>query len=455
MKRTLIENVPILENLKHLVEYHIQHQYAKQSEKKSNIIPLGILEKDENIMEQMIEIMEHLQQYVPTTENGKMIPLLLGGDALSVERGDGAQRARQDARTPEQRLDGYLWKSEDWHGHIISLQESFNMLFKGSSSGERGTLFQLKNMLDRRGVKSEVTKPVNDCREFMRLTTQGFILLAALQVLGVDNLIEFDNHVNNLATDEQNAELMEHIVQTIVDRFIKTERFTLDCDETTEDNNQTNRVPCSYPGCPKSYLLDGLCRRNHRQTCQYKDLDILQPHEPVANEPKTKTKKKSTDYKSDYKFNYTCCVLRDGLMDWCREDSAKENDGDRLFRMWKFDMLRFSNSNHTKYRLLAFKLQAQIMATIPQRLAFELKHNQSINIHGEKGGNVPGDLALEFFNMRAKDALHALHGNLTSTSIKRVGRSLQGCNDIMDAYVNGLGHYFGKPSNSKPSFKKT
>ncbi|CAG2238189.1 unnamed protein product [Mytilus edulis] len=131
MKRTLIENVLCLEAFSGIPIF-------KGIRKKEQHC---ILEKDENIMEQMIEIMEHLQQYVPTTENGKMIPLLLGGDALSVERGDGAQRARQDARTPEQKLDGY---------------ESFNMLFKGSSSGERGTLFQLKNMLDRRGVKSEV-----------------------------------------------------------------------------------------------------------------------------------------------------------------------------------------------------------------------------------------------------------------------------------------------------------
>jgi hypothetical protein len=40
--------------------------------------------------------------------------------------------------------------------------------------------------------------------------------------------------------------------------------------------------------------------------------------------------------------------------------------------------------------------------------AHELKYNRSVNIHGGKGGNVPGDLALEFMNMRAKDALSAL-----------------------------------------------
>jgi hypothetical protein len=64
--------------------------------------------------------------YVPKTGSGIMMPLLLGGDQLSVERGESAQTARMDSVTPDDRLEEFLWKSEDWHGHtcIISLQVS-------------------------------------------------------------------------------------------------------------------------------------------------------------------------------------------------------------------------------------------------------------------------------------------------------------------------------------------
>lgn len=117
--------------------------------------------------------------------------------------------------------------------------------------------------------------------------------------------------------------------------------------------------------------------------------------------------------------------------------------------MWLFDMLRFAISNHTKYKLLAFKLQAQLMALLPPKLAYELKHNRTVIIHGGEGGNVPYDLALEFMNMRVTDALNGLHGNFISKSIQRCGRSLHGCNSIV-----GLEQYFGKPSNSKPSLQK-
>lgn len=85
-------------------------------------VPLGILEKDENITEEMIDIVQHLQQYVSRRKDGKLIPILLGGDALSVERGEGVNRARMDAINQLDRLEGCVWKSEDWHAHVISLQ---------------------------------------------------------------------------------------------------------------------------------------------------------------------------------------------------------------------------------------------------------------------------------------------------------------------------------------------
>ncbi|CAC5356294.1 unnamed protein product [Mytilus coruscus] len=315
----LVDHISALKDCKEFVTYHIPHQYTEESKKKSVIVPLGIMEKDENKTEEMIEVIEHLQQYVPRDGQQKMMPLLLGGDALSVERGDAAQKARADG-------------SEDWHGHVITLQEIYDLHFKGTSSAEKGTLFQLRNKFDHRGVKSVV--------------------------------------------------------------------------KTNKKLKVTNKV----------------------------DSD-----------------KAETE---DHKFNYSCSLLRDGLYDWIREDASKENDGDRLVRMWRLDILKYTLNNHTKYRLLSCRLQAQLLALLPPKLAHQLCHNRGVNIHGGAGKNVPGDLALEFLNMRAKDSLNSLSGNLSSSSIQRCGRSLQGCNDLIDSYTEGLQQFFGRPSNSKPSIQK-
>ena len=297
---------------------------------------------------------------------------------------------------------------------------------------------------------------MNDCREFLRFTTKGYIILAALQVLNVDSID--DVKLEDKTKDEQ-KEFLDFLSSEIINKFICMETFDFENTGCNQNSTETNagQFPCGYPGCPKKFKVDGKCRARHRLNCLFKNfeeyLDANEVNEEVEFPPETAESKVEED-NIDSKFNYSCSLLKDGLLDWCREDAAKENDGERLVRLWRFDMLRFSLNNHSKYRLLAFNLQAQLMAILTPRQAHQLKHNRSINIHGGKGSNVPGDLGLEFMNMRAKDALSSLCGNMTSSSIARCGRSLQGLNDIIESYTKGLEQYFGKPSNSKPSLQK-
>ena len=294
---------------------------------------------------------------------------------------------------------------------------------------------------------------VNDCREFLRFVTKGLIVIAAMKILQISNINDSLPHPKPCSSEEK-KEILDKISDDIVNQYVATEQFTLDQHSNNSEEGSKKRFPCRYPGCMKTFAVNGKCLEKHMKICRFKDLNILGPPiEPEDVEVSEENETHKLDSKEDSKFNYSCSLLRDGLMDWCREDATKENDGTRLLRLWRFDMLRYSLTNHTKYRLLAFKLQAQMMALLPPRLAHQLLHNRCVNIHGGIGCNVPGDLALEFMNMRAKDALTALHGNLSSASIQRCGRSLQGCNDILDAYTNGLDQYFGKPSNSKPSLK--
>ncbi|CAC5420040.1 unnamed protein product [Mytilus coruscus] len=303
IQRALVDNIPGLSEYRQVVQYHILHEFSQQAEKKSTVIPLGILEKDENITEQMIDVITHLQQYVPKRDK-KLKPLLLGGDALSVERGESAQKARIDAVTCEDRLDGFIWKSEDWHGHVISIQDTFNLHFKGSSSG----------------VKSEVKDAVNDCREFLRFVTRGYIILGAMHLLGFDSLEKFKDL--NHTSDTQKKEFLEKLSQNIVDQYITTEKFDLDTLKET-NTREEGRHPCGYPGCKKSFAVDGKCRSKHRFRCPYKDFDgVLQPGNDTDQHVQSTIEVEKK--KEDFKHNYSCSLLRDGLFDWCREDAARE-----------------------------------------------------------------------------------------------------------------------------------
>ncbi|CAC5411173.1 unnamed protein product [Mytilus coruscus] len=277
IKRALVEFVPTLKDSQDLVEFHIQHPYSELSAKKSNVIPLGILEKDENITEQMIQVVEHLQQYVPRTTDGKMMPILLGGDALSVERGEAASRARLDAITAEDRLDGFIWKSEDWHGYVISLQ---------------------------------VKNAVNDCREFLRFVIKGHILLAAMQILGLTSLDDFETKVGK--DDIEKKSFLDKLANDIVTQFVATKEFKFDQLGKHQQENDDRRK-CGYPGCPKTFAVDGSCRQKHRDNCQYKHFQHLSEGNHADNTSSCNSATTNSSLKKeDFKFNYACYVLRVG-----------------------------------------------------------------------------------------------------------------------------------------------
>ena len=97
---------------------------------------MGILPKCENKYEDMISIMEHAQQYVPTnTKNIEIdlpaiedkLPLsvtkfhkvLFGGHQLTAKRARGSQRIRCNSIDPLEQINGLVPTSEDWHTKVF------------------------------------------------------------------------------------------------------------------------------------------------------------------------------------------------------------------------------------------------------------------------------------------------------------------------------------------------
>lgn len=75
---------------------------------------LGVLHKDENISDEMIDIMTFLHQFVPS--DGESIkPVLCFGDELTCERLHNAQEDRRDSSTVTTRLEGLIGCIADFH----------------------------------------------------------------------------------------------------------------------------------------------------------------------------------------------------------------------------------------------------------------------------------------------------------------------------------------------------
>ena len=107
----------------------------------------GCLTKNENKTEEMIEIMETLHKYVPRSENG-LKEVFLGGDQLTCERVRSAKMACLQAPDAVQRLEGLLPKVEDWHALQAFYQVIWITLYSTSSSRDKGTLYQLRSLID-------------------------------------------------------------------------------------------------------------------------------------------------------------------------------------------------------------------------------------------------------------------------------------------------------------------
>ena len=95
-------------------------------------VPLGVLLKNENRGEDMVEIVLYLHQYVPaaqhstiayTTSNGKKLEVpqyhlekvLFGGDQLTTVRARSAKKARVNCLSSVSRLEGLIPCTEDFH----------------------------------------------------------------------------------------------------------------------------------------------------------------------------------------------------------------------------------------------------------------------------------------------------------------------------------------------------
>lgn len=83
----------------------------------------------------------------------------------------------------------------------------------------------------------QVTNAVNDCRDFLRFSTKGFIVLAAFEVVGVNSNEDFNNKIQNLANKEEKNTFLEKLASDIVNKFVATTTFKL-----TDENCQRRNV---------------------------------------------------------------------------------------------------------------------------------------------------------------------------------------------------------------------
>jgi hypothetical protein len=76
--------------------------------------------------------------------------------------------------------------------------------------------------------------------------TKGYIILAALKLLGLSSLDQFESIKTSTEKEEQKS-FLEKLSSDIVSQFIATEEFKFE-QTVLEQTRTIQRVPCGYPG---------------------------------------------------------------------------------------------------------------------------------------------------------------------------------------------------------------
>lgn len=243
------------------------------------------------------------------------------------------------------------------------------------STVEKGTLYQLRDRLNRLNVVVYPSKNVNACDDFFHQIVHAHIVAAALDTLGMDSIDD------------------------------------VPCDDVLSNPEDIWMLPVSE----RRDILNKMCKK------------VVDSHVKFSfNEHPTST--------TDQVFSYAQQILSLGCfyLELC--DGIKEGDGERVLRCWKYLLPVFLASHRTNYSREALNMLYQHKYRLSPRLSRELLYNRFVNVHGRPRKNIPADLHMEHLNRIAKNAIKGLGANKTEKAIVRVGRALRTVAPVLQNY---------------------
>ena len=130
-------------------------------------------------------------------------------------------------------------------------------------------------------------------------------------------------------------------------------------------------------------------------------------------------------------------------------DAIKEGDGPRLISTYKFVMLYFKATGHSKYAYSATKLLYRIR--LQPEHAFKLIWCRFINTRGISGRNISLDLHMEHINKFLKELLKGLRSNMNEENADRVAKTVKHMMAIVENVENNHDINVNKSKHLQPN----
>ncbi|XP_013382166.1 uncharacterized protein LOC106152931 [Lingula anatina] len=421
--RVVVHWIPALQCLSKAVVRHIPHRYENTMKAKTTTVPLGLLCKNENLPEDMLFILKHVQdRYVPQRvnkdkKNEILEQIFFGGDNLTVERAVNAQRASLDGDSPWERLQGIVAKNEDWHAD----RNKFQVVW-----------FSNATVTNNANAKLDPLENYTKVKEPFNLYLDVYIVAATMAYLRLESIEEnveiVPDKIKSASLDDQ-REWLHALIQPMIEQFVLPSLST----ESLQTLSRSAEEPKTYecPLCKKSYKYQGALQ-NH----------MSKQHQETAESNPAETE--ATVEQEDHIFNYGCVFITLGLMLRNSDDAVKEGDGERIISMWKFFLPIWKNEGSTKYALSALELFLTLYGRLTEQAAHRLIWNRTINKKGGKGKRISRDFYIENLNLVLKDSFKHLGVNINEKTAVLESQALYGIDIILNSQNQDLG--LKKPS---------
>ena len=172
------------------------------------------------------------------------------------------------------------------------------------SARDKGSLYQIRNQLNRTNVPTDVKRDFNACEDFVETVTDSYVIAAALETFGMKSTSDTPD---------------DNVIENAQDLWMQPKEERKDCMEKLCLKVYKKFISLSYNSTPKEYI--------------YTDSDCVS--------------------------SYAIQLLRIGMLYMEFADGIREGDGSRVLRCWRYFLPIFRASHSTNYAGEALRLLHQ------------------------------------------------------------------------------------------------
>ena len=315
---------------------------------------------------------------------------------------------------------------------FYQLKVIWKRLYRPTTGSDHGTLYQLRNLVQRRNVGKQPKKDFNAHHDFFNVVVTSHILAAAMEVFGMENLE--DEPCDGLVppdidsmTKAERKEILQYLVGLIVDSYVDIKHCL------SEEESDPNRGKRDINGEVSNSTDEGdeLSSSEDEENSDSEDVQMSKMSKSEENDGDIKSRSSRGNDDNDYVKAYAEEVLTLGMiyLEYC--DAIKDGAGPQVMRCWKFLMLIFKASQRKNYACEAFNLLAQVKFVLSPRMSQQLIWSRFVNTQGGKGKNIPADLHMEHLNRVLKDGIRGLGANKTDRAITRLGKCIDSVDQVL------------------------